>query len=68
MSCPQEDIVLYARGLYGRQGSYALNIARDRAVELSFMGDEDGADAWRKVSSVIEDLVATERRTPIYSV
>lgn len=67
MSCPYEDIVIYARGLYGRQGENALNIARERAVELSHQGDEDGADAWRQVSTVIEGLVASERRQPLYA-
>lgn len=62
MPCPYEDIMLYARGLYGRQGTYALNIARDRATELSYLGDEDGAGAWRQVSQALEELIAAEHQ------
>jgi|GEM_PF-3890933 len=62
MPCPYEDILLYARGLYGRQGTYALSIARDRATELSFLGDEDAAGAWRQVSKALEELIAADSR------
>lgn len=62
MSCPYEDILLYARGLYGRQGTFALSIAKDRAWELSYLGDEDGAGAWRQVSLALEELIAAEHQ------
>lgn len=51
---PEEDIKMFAQGLKGRHGPMAHYFARERAKELSALGDAEGENAWSRVADVLQ--------------
>ena len=50
---PEEDIVIFARGLIGRHGRRARECAEDTARSLAAAGDQEGAQAWTRVADEV---------------
>ena len=49
-----DDIIMYARGLLGRQGRRALDYAKDQSQRLAALNDSDGAHVWERVAEAVE--------------
>jgi len=49
----RDDIVMYARGLLGRQGPSALRYAKDQSRRLAAMRDKEGAAVWERVADAV---------------
>ena len=56
MTCPEEDIELFARGFYGRHRERAHSMAMERAAELGSESDVEGIAVWRRVADQIQRL------------
>lgn len=54
-----DDIIMYARGLYGRQGRRALDYAKDQSKRLAEMQDREGAIVWERVADAVEGRMRT---------
>lgn len=54
-----DDITMYARGLYGRQGSRALTYAKDQSKRLAEIQDQEGSIVWQRVAEAVEDQMQT---------
>lgn len=50
---PEEDILMFARGLIGRQGPNALRYARKESHRLAKLRDEEGAAVWQRVAEAV---------------
>jgi len=61
MSCPDEEILLYARGFYGRYRETAYARALQRSEELSCQDDPEGVAVWHRVADEIGRLATSER-------
>lgn len=59
---PESDIAMFARGFMGRHGVSSEFLARERARDLSALGDRDGVDAWLRVAQSINDLMKGRRK------
>jgi hypothetical protein len=53
---PEDDILLFAKGLKGRVGPRAKKIAQERAKQLSAAGDREGENAWGRVVEALRSL------------
>jgi hypothetical protein len=52
-----DDIIMYARGLLGRQGRRALDYAKDQSQRLADMNDSDGAQVWQRVAEAVKGQI-----------
>ncbi|MDJ0949070.1 MAG: hypothetical protein QNJ94_09130 [Alphaproteobacteria bacterium] len=59
MNISQEDILMFARGFYGRRGAQAAHDAAEMADHYAKTGDDKGAQAWSRVAEAITKLVGT---------
>ena len=60
MTCPEEDILLYARGFYGRYRETAYARAMERSEELGCENDAEGVAVWHRVAAQIKRLAAAD--------
>ena len=58
----QDDINMYARGLIGRKGQWALDYARDRSRRLAAIQDEEGAKVWDRVAEAVAGRIQDRAR------
>jgi hypothetical protein len=56
---PEIDIWRAAALMLRRYGDKALEQSRTRIDELAADGDHDGADAWRRITTAVEQLTNT---------
>lgn len=60
---PDRDITMFARGFLGRHGVSSKVLARERARDLSAIGDQDGVDAWLRVAHSIDVMLQEKGST-----
>ena len=60
MTCPDEDIQLFARGLYVRHRERAHSMAMERAAELGSENDVEGVAVWHRVADQIQRIATDD--------
>jgi hypothetical protein len=61
MPCPQDDILLYAKDLYGRHGPHALHLADRNVDQYSALGDAEATEVWRGIQKAVTQFLASEQ-------
>lgn len=56
MTSTDDDIMVYAKGFYGRHGSGAYELASEWAGEFARCGDRDSEKVWSLVASAVLHL------------